>query len=345
MLAVGEREPVSLTRLPGDEARSGDGGPSMLTGRERGRCGRSSSPGAMESCAGWRRRLVVGRDSSANGSESVCRCMTRRRVGVGEGGGMWEWELVVGVELPGVAGVPCPGVTLVLCGDVTVLRRLGGVVGHSRPSSLLSVRRRARRASLGLEIESRRRAGVGDAGSSDQVARAATSLTLTEVWTGVGDAVRPSGKEMEAMEPRRERGVVGHTGVGGLDSTGAVGRPMICECRLRMRSGRGGSTKVPTPGTDVMVTLDWARRRERSTGAGSIHDQRLVWVRRSSRSGSRGGGGMRMLGLALGASSSARVGRDAADAEGCRPRVSTRSGGAVEGANAKDVGAALWLLR
>lgn len=67
MLAVGDELPVSLTSEPGDEARGGLGGPSMLTGRLRGgRCGSwSSRTGAIDSWAGCLRRDVVGRDSSA----------------------------------------------------------------------------------------------------------------------------------------------------------------------------------------------------------------------------------------------------------------------------------------
>lgn len=52
--AVGDELPLSLTSEPGDEARSGLGGPSMLTGRLRaaGLCGGSSSIGAIDSWAG-----------------------------------------------------------------------------------------------------------------------------------------------------------------------------------------------------------------------------------------------------------------------------------------------------
>lgn len=171
-----------------------------------------------------------------------------------------------------------------------MLRRAGrgGVEGQSLPSSLLSVRRRARRLSDGLVTDSRvlcDRARVGDTGSSDQVASAATSETDIDVCTGVGDALTPSGNVMEQTLPLRDRlGVEGHTGVGGLESTGALGRPTICEWRRLSLSGNGGSTKVPRPGTDVIVTVDCARRLVRSSagGGGSRHDQRLECVARRS---------------------------------------------------------------
>lgn len=214
--------------------------------------------------------------------------------------------------------------TTVECGDARVLRlpSLGGVAGHSLPSSLLNVRSRARRLSEGgLATDSRwlcDRERVGEMGSSDHVANAATSETDTEVRAGVGDALTPSGNVIEQTLPRRDRlGVDGHTAVSGLDKTGALGRPTICEWRRLSRSGSGGSTNVPTPGTAVMVTVDWARRRERSSfGAGAIHDQRRLWLLRSSAlstsGGKSGGGGMRADAVA----SSARVGSEAAEEDG-----------------------------
>lgn len=122
----------------------------------------------MVSCAGWRRREVVGKSwnrSVASGIECrwLCVRMSRRLVGVGDGGARWWWFEDVGVELPGVprAELERPGVPRLLRGVAGDSNR-GGVPGSGAlPSSWERVRNRARNVSEGLAVLFRREGVVG----------------------------------------------------------------------------------------------------------------------------------------------------------------------------------------